>query len=208
MTVVAQATLMVRVHGDRPAVAFNPTLRPAQPPGGPVLGGRFDTLDGSYAYLYAADSEEGAFADVFARDLNYTIAGPRPLPRARIAGKEVSVISAQRDIRLVVVHGAGAQQLGQDDWLTRCDEDGYPVCREWAAAIRTWVPEANGLTWRSKRDPDRHVYVLWGDPDPMATSNGCGLVEATPISKVPLEHGAARVRLDRFLIDWRLYIEP
>jgi hypothetical protein len=199
---------MFRVHGKRPPVAFNPTPRPPPGPGEPVTGGRFDSVDGAYAYLYAADSEEGAFAEAFARDLQYTEPGPRPLPRTRIAGRLVSAVATAQDLRLVVVYGAEAQQLGQDDWLTRCDEDGYPRCREWAAAIKRWVPGAHGLTWRSKRDADHRVHLLWGDPDPQTVPSGCGLVRTSPMAGMSLDQGPGQARLDRFLLAWRLYLEP
>ena len=109
----------------------------------------------------------------------------------------------RRDLNLVVVCGAGAQQLGQDDWLTHCDEIDYPICRTWAAAIHAWEPEADGLIWRSKRDPGERVAVLWSDPELPAP------IEPTkPPSSEPLLHGPAALRLKSFLVRWRLYIEP
>ena len=141
-------TVLYRVHrADRSASAFNPTPRPAPPPGDPVPGGRFDSIDGSYAYLYAALSEDGAFCESFVRDLDYTRAGPRPLPWARVGGKVVSTVRTRRDVELVEVQGAAAEQLGQDDWLTRCDEDAYPLARRWAAAVRAWLPPPVATAW-------------------------------------------------------------
>lgn len=204
--VVPAGTLAVRVHRlGRSAEAFNPAARPAPPLGAPVSGGRFDSVDGSYAYLYGAITEDGAFAEAFARDLDVTAAGPRPLPRTRIAGKGISQLVFARDARLVVVCGAGAHQIGHDDWLTRCDESDYPTCREWAACMRGWVPDADGLTWQSKRDPNERVFVLWGDP--ASARAGCGFVGVAPGSEEPLDVSPARMRLDEFLRRWRLYIE-
>ncbi|MHB1502003.1 MAG: RES family NAD+ phosphorylase [Candidatus Dormibacteria bacterium] len=198
---------MVRVHSlARAPGAFNLVSRPATAPGAPVAGGRFDSIDVSYAYLYAATTESGAFAETFARDLDYAKAGPRPLPSTRVVGMAVSAAEVSRRVKLVVAHGAGAQQLGQDDWLTRCDEDGYPMCREWAQAIKNWVPDADGLTWRSKRDPTQAVLMLWGSPG--AARAGCGMVRLGNPIKEPLESGPARMRLDLFLLHWRLYLEP
>lgn len=204
--VLAAGTAAVRVHHlGRSAESFNATARAAPPPGAPVSGGRFDSVDGSYAYLYGALTEEGAFAEAFARDLNFTALGPRPLPQSRVAGKGVSRIVVARDARLVVVCGAGAHQIGQDDWLTRCDESDYPTCREWAASLRRWAPDADGLTWQSKRDPTERVFMLWGDPT--APGGDCGLVRAAPGGGEPLEMGPARMRLEEFLLKWRLYVE-
>lgn len=197
---------LVRIHDQRRhPIAFNPTPRAAPRHGEPVRGGRFDSPDGAYAYLYAGLSYKAAFAESFGRDLDYTRPGPRPLPRFRWEAKALTICVATKHLQLVSVQGPGAQQLGQDDWLTRCDEDGYPRCRQWASSIRTWVPDADGLIWRSKRDPDEHVVVLWGDPGSAAT--GCGLVTVTEAPHT-LACGLGKELLEAFLTNWGLYLEP
>jgi RES domain len=194
-----------RVHSDRYAShAFNDTPQPPPLAGGVVRGGRFDTDDGSYAYLYAADRERGAFAESFGRNLDYTRTGPRPLPRARVKDKKVSTIDVP-ELQLVDIDGGGAQQLGQDDWLTHCDEWGYPVCREWARAIRKWAPAAQGMRWHSKRDSPELVFVLWGNP--ASASTGCGLTHPGTNSEYLLGT-PAQARLEDFLHAWRMYLEP
>lgn len=205
--VVPAGSTLWRVHSDRfNGGALNPTPQPAPAAGSPVTGGRFDSLDGSYAYLYASENERGAFAESFARDLDYTRSGARPLPYALVHGKNISSVNVLRDIDVVVAYGAGAQQLGQDTWLTTCDEDDYPLCRQWAAAVRLWAPAADGLVWKSRSDPAEEVFVLWGDP--ASAESGCGLVDFMPTSTEPLGHGPARAVLDQWLLRWRLYIEP
>ncbi len=207
-TNVPPGTVLFRVHRDaRRPYEFNPTVRRPAGPEDPVEGGRFDSDDGSYAYLYAAFTEEGAFAEKFARDLDYTMSGPRPLPRARFAGMVVSAVFVQRDLQVVETQAAAAQQLGQDDWLTMCDEGGYPLTRRWARAIRRWAPGSDGLEWRSKRDPDQRVLVLWGDL--ARAADGCGLLACEDVlaDTTPLDEGIGRVRLAGFLVRWRLYLE-
>lgn len=157
--------------------------------GGPVPGGRFDSADGSYSYIYLARSAGGALAESFARHLDYTRAGPRPLPLAKVAGKKISSVVVKRDLRVVVAYGAGAEQLGQDMWLTTCDEDNYSLAREWAVAVRRWEPGADGLVWKSRRDPAEEVFVLWGDPS--TAGQGCGLLEVAPIVSEHLAWGPA-----------------
>lgn len=50
---LGKGQLLRRIHDTRfGPTEFNPTPRP---PIVPVVGGRFDSLDGGYAYLYAAD---------------------------------------------------------------------------------------------------------------------------------------------------------
>jgi hypothetical protein len=119
----------------------------------------------------------------------------------------VSAVFVRRDLELVETQGAAAQQLGQDDWLTTCDESGYPLTRRWAGAIRSWVPHANGLEWRSKRDPAQRVLALWCDRAHAA--DGCGLLapEEDLADTTPLDDGIGRVRLAGFLARWRLYLE-
>ncbi len=192
----------------RGAVEFNPTARPAPAPGEPVLGGRFDSVDGSYAYWYAGRSEPAVFAESFARHLDYTQAGPRPLSYLEVAGQAVSDVRTARELNLVVAYGAGAEQLGQDIWLTTADEDDYPLTRQWATAVRLWVPESDGLVWKSRRDPAEEVLVLWGDP--RTAKAGCGLVALGPgpVTTEPLASGPAWLRLKGWLEHWRLYIDP
>lgn len=115
----------------------------------------------------------------------------------------------RRDVELVEVQGAAAEQLGQDDWLTRCDEDAYPLTRRWAAAVRAWLPppRRDGLGWPSKRDPRQRVMVLWGEPAHAAT--GCGLLEPGDAGAPgeALDGGFGLVRLSAFVAPWRLYLE-
>ncbi|HXN62592.1 MAG TPA: RES family NAD+ phosphorylase [Acidimicrobiales bacterium] len=203
-------SVLYRVHqADRAAHEFNLTPRPPPPPGDPVEGGRFDSIDGSYAYLYAALTEEGAFCESFVRDLDYARAGPRPLPWARVSGKVVSTVRTCRDVELVEIQGAAAEQLGQDDWLTRCDEDAYPLTRRWATAVRAWLPPTHrdGLGWQSKRDPEQRVMVLWGEPAGAPT--GCQVLEPDDgvAQSEALDGGFGLVRLSAFLTPWRLYLE-
>jgi hypothetical protein len=63
----------------------------------------------------------------------------------------------------VSLRGADLGHVGQDAWLTKCSAEHDAVTRRWAAAIRRWVPEAQGLVWRSFRDEDRYAYLLFGD---------------------------------------------
>lgn len=74
------------MHSSRRAAhALNPTAQPDE-----LAGGRFDSLDGSCAYLYLADSPEGAIAETICRDLPLQLntarivpATPVPYPAAR-----------------------------------------------------------------------------------------------------------------------------
>lgn len=59
--------------------------------------------------------------------------------------------------------GVDLGAIAQDTWLTTAPASEYGLTRRWAAAIRDWAPFAQGLTWRSLREPDGFAYVLFGD---------------------------------------------
>ena len=200
-------TVLYRVHrADRAAYAFDPTPRPPAPRR-PGRRWPLDSIDGSYAYLYAALSEEGA-CESFVRDLDYARAGPRPLPWARVSGKVVSTVRTRRDVKLVEIQGAAAEQLGQDDWLTRCDEDAYPRS---GVGRRRCGPGSRPRTLRPglavRRDPQQRVMVLWGEPAGAPT--GCQVLEPEDggAHREALDGGFGLVRLSAFLAPWRLYLE-
>jgi hypothetical protein len=119
----------------------------------------------------------------------------------------VSTVRTRRDVELVEIQGAAGE--GQDDWLTRCDEDDYPLTRRWAAAVRAWLPPQlrDGLGWQSKRDPQQRVMVLWGETAGAPT--GCQVLEPDDVvgHAEALDGGFGLVRLSAFLAPWRLYLE-
>ena len=150
---------MWRVHSvHRDAEAMNPTGRPD-----PVSGGRFDSLDGSYAYLYLGNSQRAALAEALTRDLPLEDE-PRLVPHRVLHGRRLSEVEATRSIAVVSVHGPGLTQLGQDTWLTKCDARNYRLTREWAHAIRSWAPTTAGFTYRCRHDEDQLACVLFTPP--------------------------------------------
>jgi len=151
-----KGTLLWRIHESKFGAAdFNPT-----PASDPWKGGRFDSPDGSYHYLYAAESKAAAVAEVPADK------SARIIPRAQVRDRVLSKIELGVDLEMVELHGPHLGQFGQDAWLTKCDSSEYGLTREWALAIRCWVPGAAGFRWRSKRDEDWFVYVFFHDRQP------------------------------------------
>lgn len=157
-TLPAGASLY-RAHSSAFAsTAFNPTKADT-----PLKGGRFDSNDGSYAYLYAGQDFATAIAAILIRDLPSGPSPPRIIPRVKVRDLRLSELRVARPLQLVSLRGADLGHVGQDAWLTKCSADQYTETRAWAREIRRWVPAAQGMIWRSFRDEDRFAYVLFGD---------------------------------------------
>lgn len=154
-TALARGSALWRLHSDRfTPTAFNPTIPSA------LGGGRFDSIDGNYAYLYAAGDTVACVAETLLRDLSHT---PYRLPAKRLEGLRLSKLRVEEPLELVMLSGSGLTAIGQDAWLSSCGPSDYPITREWAAAIRRWDVGAAGLTWRARHDNDRYAYVFFSD---------------------------------------------
>jgi len=153
-------TVVYRIHSASfAATEFNPTAA-----SDPFGGGRFDSSDGSYSYMYAGTSLAGAAAETLLRDMPESDWGTsRVLPYASLPRRQASELQVRRTVRLVNLSGPGALALGQDSWLTSCDSVYYPHTRHWAQRIREWCPRAAGFIWRSRIDNDEFSIVVFGD---------------------------------------------
>ena len=176
VTVPADTSLF-RIHSKAfKATAFNPTIS-----NHPLKGGRFDSNDGRYAYLYAGEDMETAIAEMLVRDIPSGPTPPRIIPLASVKDRMLSEVRVRREILVVSLHGANLGQLGQDAWLTKCAASEYEITRKWANAIRDWAPTAQGMVWRSCRDEDRFAYVLFEDR--------IAATDVTEVSSIPADTG-------------------
>jgi hypothetical protein len=159
------------------------------------VGGRFDSPDGSYAYLYVGVDPQAAIAEVLCRDLPFD-GTPRLLPRIALAGRMLSRIEVTTGIRVVRLHGADLTQVGQDLWLTKSEPYDYPMTQAWAAAILRWVPKAGGLEYRCRHDEDRRAWCLVTPPDvathPRLRATGRPLALGSPLGVVAVRAVLAR----------------
>jgi RES domain len=156
-----------RIHGDRhdPA-SFRDTgaIEKRTDPATYGLEGRFDCQAGEYGYLYAGETKKSTIAEAFLRGPVVVDPTARFLRRAKLADRVLSRIRLENELLLVDLRGAaGLGRIGQDAWLSACDEDDYPLTQEWATAIRRWAPDAAGLVWMSKRDNVHEAVVLFSD---------------------------------------------
>ncbi len=188
--------LLARIHSaEHGPCEFNHTVPT------PEDGGRFDTCDGSYGHLYAADGLEGAVAEALMRGIELEDPGPRQVSFSELCSRTFSLVRVMRDLRLVSLHGPHPAVFGQGPWLTKCEEDDYPLTRQWARALRERSPNAAGFVWRARHDEDALACVLWSDRagdaiepvgEPLAIDSAEGL---WAVRKVLLErHNAVVVR--------------
>lgn len=126
--------------------------------------GRFDCQVGEYGYLYLGETKKSAIAEAFLRGPVVKDPGARFMRRTRTVDQVLSRIELTADLPLIDLCGAaGLGRVGQDAWLSACDEPDYPITQQWASAIRRWAPDAAGLVWMSKRGNIHRAAVLFAD---------------------------------------------
>ena len=195
-------TVLTRLHKARFGVTdFNPTVARSA-----YAGGRFDaTPDDAYPFLYGADDDATAVSETLLRDVPSDEHGDRILPAAHLSGLRIGWIRVTRELELVSLRsGADLAAVGQDTWLTTASE--YALTRRWASAIREWAPWAQGLTWRSRREPDGFAYVLFADRCPEACLEEAVDVRPLPPDGRDLEYGLGRLYLEDLLIPDRVAV--
>ncbi|MCY7417301.1 MAG: RES family NAD+ phosphorylase [Chloroflexi bacterium] len=162
--------MLWRIHGDgHGAAAFRDTGAEIKRVDPRMYGneGRFDCQAGEYGYLYAAETKASTIVEAFLRGQVVRDATARFLRRARLTERVLSRVRLTTELPLVDLRGAaGLGRVGQDAWLSACDEEDYPITQQWAAALRRWAPGAAGLAWMSKRDNLQEVVVLLSDRIP------------------------------------------
>ncbi|PTR30541.1 RES domain-containing protein [Rhodococcus sp. OK519] len=152
-------TSVWRIHSAaRGGADLNPTPRPRV-----RTGGRFDSLDGSYGYLYAGDSPAAAVAETLCRNLPVD-QSPRLIPRIQIRGRVLSELRTTRPVRVIDLTGTGAARLNAGVWLTKCDPSGYLATRRWAAAVLAADPGIDGVQYRPRHDENNLAWMLTDAP--------------------------------------------
>lgn len=173
-------------RGDRE----NPTPRPTL-----GAGGRFDSLDGSYAITCLAEDPTAAIAETLCRDLSMARAA-RLIPEKALAGRLLAELVVTGPIEVVSLHGAGLTGVGQDTWLTKSEARDYLWTREWAAAIRRWVPDATGFAYRCRHDEDGYAWALFTEPKvrhhPLLKATGNPLALDSPDGRTVVRRVLAR----------------
>ena len=199
---VPAGTRLTRIHSIQFDVTeFNPAVAKS-----PLAGGRFDaTGNDAYAILYAADDDRTAISEAVLRDLPINERGARLLPRARFSGLKISWLVTTLDMQLVSLRsGEDLASVGQDAWLTVAPPTEYPETRRWASAIRTWAPEAAGLTWRSLREPAGFAFVFFSDRCERGAFAESRYDLPVPTGEQEMDAGPARVYVEEILVRYRV----
>lgn len=174
--VVAPGTTWWRIHGDgHDPGAFRHTGAETKRANPVAHGneGRFDCQAGEYGYLHGGETKASTIAEAFLRGPVVRDPTARFMRRARLDGRVLSRLRLTTDVALVDLCGAaGLGRIGQDAWLTACDEVDYPITQGWATAIRRWAPDAAGLVWMSKRDNVHEAVILFSDRMPAGAITG------------------------------------
>lgn len=152
--------MLYRLHRDR----FNGNQFNFAKAESPYEGGRFDSFDGSYGYLYAGDTPEVCFDETLLRDKPGDDAGVRTIPRRDVKDRLLSKLVLGHETRVLDLSCTdGLVAMGQDQWLTESDADYYPHTRVWAGAMREWAPDAAGFVWRARHNRDDLSYIFFSD---------------------------------------------
>ncbi|HSI59925.1 MAG TPA: RES family NAD+ phosphorylase [Ideonella sp.] len=133
------------------------------------------------ATLYAAADPRGAVAEIvlhdvptpstgYLHDLQRDLAGELHLSRLTLPTLQLANLTSP---------GLKAAGLLPHD-LFASDQPDYPRTRAWALWIWQQLPEAQGLTWMSRRDNRCQVLMLFGDRVPAAALGDGG--ESRPIA--------------------------
>ena len=191
---LAAGTTVWRVHSSRrSALAPNPTAQPDE-----FSGGRFDSLDGTYAYLYIAASPDGAIAVTICRDLPLDPTVARIVPASAVTGRTLTALTLTRTLTVAALHGPHLSAVGQDLWLTKCEARHYVTTRKWAHAIHAADPAIGGLVYRPRHNEDTLAWVLTTDP---AVISHPALAIDSSVAALSLDRGRGRDLVERIVAD-------
>ena len=117
--------------------------------------GRLNAPDGSHGVLYTAEQQAGAFAETFLRAPGRTL-----LPINLIAAKACTILSANRELRLVELHGPGLAVLGATAEVTSSGLP-YDLPHAWSKAVHDAWSDADGISYRARHDNDQICFALF-----------------------------------------------
>jgi hypothetical protein len=127
--------------------------------------GRFDpTPEDDYPFMYLAATQRGALAETVLRDTPFSKDGLREIRIAEFEARHMSCLLAMRSIRLIsLLSSEDLAHAWQDHWLIQADREEFDLTRKWATWFREKDPQAQGITWLSRRDLGVQLFLLFGD---------------------------------------------
>lgn len=128
---------------------------------------RFDAPDGSFRVMYAGEDPECCFIESFGQTT-----GTPAVSGAYIQQRHLSELTLEKELRFVdLVETAGLARLGADG---RLFTGSYAVSQAWSAALKTHPTNPDGIRYRSRRDPARVAYAVYGCPPSTFSLNDRG----------------------------------
>ena len=119
------------------------------------IRGRFNSPDGSFGVLYAAEHPSGAFAGTFLRS-----PGSRLVPDDLIQGKALVVLHSTRALQLVELHGPGLSVLGATAEVTASPPP-YELPQAWSAALHNHPNMFDGIAYHARHDDSEICYAFF-----------------------------------------------
>jgi hypothetical protein len=117
---------------------------------------RFDDPRRTFETLYVASAFKTCFFETVVRD-KMTV----PPDPAKLAERSVVVLTvATKELKLVKLHGTGAQQLKLN--AAQLMSEGYTFTQELARSIHEHPDQPDGMVYRSRFDDDQLALVLFG----------------------------------------------
>lgn len=147
-----------RVHDEAfEGDAFNP-IRAGNARFSPIL----DPAGNLIPTLYGGTSLDCALMETVFHDVPYK-PGFKPLSRSRLRGKEYSMLTLRKDLRLIDLSTIALRKLGiSRNRLIDTTKTHYPRTRRWAEALYARFPYAEGLRWTSRQHDRALAIVLFG----------------------------------------------
>jgi RES domain len=146
---IAKGTEMFRVHLARYGAVHFSGLKAEE------SNTRFRSPSQEYGTMYLATDIFGAFRETIGAMSSY-----RLVSEFNLSSRCLSIVTADRDLDLVDISGAGLTWIGADARLTT---GSYSIAQAWAKALWQHSPHVDGLYYRSRYDPSRFCIVLFSD---------------------------------------------
>ncbi len=118
--------------------------------------GRLNAPDGSYGTLYAARAADGAFAEIFLRNVGMTALNP-----VMVGAKGMVRIAALKDLRFACLYGPGLSILGATAEVTHSSITAYDLSQAWSKAIYDHPADVDGIAYRSRHDDNEICYAIF-----------------------------------------------
>ena len=114
---------------------------------------RFDSATSRFSVLYVGTALDGALAETILRNPQRLM-----VAMSEITSRSTTMLTCDRDLRVVAMHGQGLQALGTDNAISTGP---YEPCGLWADALWDHPDRPDGIAYRSRHDPHEVCLALF-----------------------------------------------